>query len=239
MNTAREPQAWAVIPAAGAGRRMGADVPKQYLTLHGRTVIEHTVSRLADHPRIAGVVVVLSAGDPYWRHTTTAVPVHTAEGGSERCHSVLNGLERLAGMAAPHDWVLVHDAARPCLRGEDIDRLFTELADHPVGGLLGLPVADTMKRTDAGGNVLETVSRDNLWRALTPQMFRYAALREALNGALAAGELVTDEAAAMEHAGHRPKMVEGHGDNIKITRPGDLPLAELFLQQQGPGTATS
>ena len=130
------------------------------------------------------------------------------------------------------DWVLVHDAARPCLRRSDIDRLLERLAGHPVGGLLGVPVRDTMKRTDDTGLIERTVTRDNLWHAYTPQMFRFAMLRDALEEALRRKLLVTDEASAMELAGHRPLMVEGHGDNIKITRPEDLALAAFYLAQQ-------
>ncbi len=226
---------WVVVPAAGIGSRMNAPVPKQYLKLAGRCVIEHTLARLCAHPKIGAVIVSLSADDEWWREIDTdrfAKPIISVLGGAERCHSVLNGLRALAERAAGDDWVLVHDAARPCLRVADIDRLVELLQDHPVGGLLGLPVADTMKRTDGAGEVVETVSRDALWRALTPQMFRLEMLTQALERALKGGFLVTDEASAMEHGGHRPLMVEGHADNIKITRPQDLALAEIYLQQQ-------
>lgn len=224
---------WAVIPAAGVGKRMQADRPKQYLELHGRTVLEHTLSRFLDHPQIAGVVVAVTDGDPYWRDLAIAHPkLLTASGGEERCYSVLNGLQLLREQVAEGDWVLVHDAARPCLRHEDIDLLINTLQNHPVGGLLGLPVADTMKRTAADDTVIETVPRENLWRALTPQMFRLNDLYQALETALANRQVVTDEASAMELAGKAPKMVEGHGDNIKITRPHDLRLAELYLAEQ-------
>ncbi len=229
------PRCFAVVPAAGVGRRMGADIPKQYLPLAGRTVIEHTLTRITAHPRIAATVVAVSAGDGYWPELAPrfhAAALHLAEGGTERCHSVLNALEYLTTLADEHDWVLVHDAARPCIRAADIERLVHTLIDHPVGGLLGLPLTDTVKRADARDEVLQTVSREGLWRALTPQMFRFGPLREALRDALAADRLVTDEAAAMELAGHRPRMVEGQADNIKITRPGDLLLAELYLQLQ-------
>jgi len=228
---------WAVVPAAGSGRRMGAEMPKQYLPLHGRTVIEHTLERLASHPAIAGVVTVLSGDDERFDALGIhlRVPLWRAAGGAERCHSVRNALDVLHPHADADDWVLVHDAARPCLRHADLDRLLESLEGHPVGGLLGLPVADTVKRTDATGDVVETVSRERLWRAMTPQMFRFGMLRDALDDALAAGELVTDDAAAIERMGHRPRMVEGHADNLKITRPQDLALAELYLQQQEKG----
>lgn len=226
---------WAVIPAAGIGARMGAAIPKQYLPLHGGTVIERTVQRFLNHPRISGVVVVIAPDDVHWPRTPLrggASSLFVVEGGMERYHSVLNGLMRLAGMARSHDWVLVHDAARPCIRHEDIDRLIATLADHPVGGLLGVPVADTVKRADSEGNILETVSRAGLWRALTPQMFRLGELAGALKHVVDNKLAVTDEAAAMELAGHVPRMVEGHADNIKITVPQDLALAELYLRQQ-------
>lgn len=227
---------WAVIPAAGVGKRMQADRPKQYLELHGKTVLEHTLSRFLEHPHIQGVVVIVSDGDPYWQELALTHPrLMITTGGAERCHSVLNGLQLLREQAAESDWVLVHDAARPCLRIEDIDRLINTLQDHPVGGLLGLPVADTMKRTAADDTIIETVPRENLWRALTPQMFRLEELYQALKTALDGKQLVTDEASAMELAGKSPKMIEGHGDNIKITRPQDLALAALYLVQQHKG----
>lgn len=224
---------WAVIPAAGVGSRMQADRPKQYLPLHGKTVLEHTLARFLDHPKIDGVVVALSENDPWWRELALQhAKLFTALGGEERCHSVLNALNGLLSQADEKDWVLVHDAARPCLRREDLDHLIDVLQEHPVGGLLGLPVADTMKRSDSSDAVVETVSREHLWRALTPQMFRLGELREALEAALQNGQLVTDDASAMELMGKAPKMVEGHGDNIKITRPQDLALAQLYLAQQ-------
>ncbi len=148
---------------------------------------------------------------------------------------MLNGLTALADRATENDWVLVHDAARPCLRAEDVDRLLLRLSGHPVGGLLGMPVRDTMKRSDAAGAVIETVPRDRLWHAFTPQIFRFGLLRTALADALSRGRLVTDEASAVELAGHRPLMVEGHADNIKITQPSDLNLAAFFLSKiDGP-----
>lgn len=226
---------WAVIPAAGIGTRMAAVIPKQYLPLHGSTVIECTVQRFLSHPRISGVVVVIAPDDVHWSRTAlhgSASSLFVVEGGAERYHSVLNGLMRLAGMAQSHDWVLVHDAARPCLRHDDIDRLIATLADHPVGGLLGVPVADTVKRAGSEGNILETVSRAGLWRALTPQMFRLGELIQALRHVVDNKLAVTDEAAAMELTGHAPRMVEGHADNIKITVPQDLALAELYLRRQ-------
>ena len=231
MNENRE--FYAVVPAAGAGSRMGADMPKQYLTLAGQTVLEHSLDVLLACERIATVVLVLSADDERWpeiRGRYTDDRVETVNGGAERCHSVLNGLDHLAGTVGVDDWVLVHDAARPCVRQQDIEMLMTRLEDHEVGGLLGVPVADTMKQVDSDSMILKTVERDGLWRALTPQMFRLGPLRDALQQAIASGVMVTDDASAMEMAGYRARMVEGQADNIKITRPADLQLAEFYLQ---------
>jgi len=223
---------WAVVPAAGVGRRMGSDIPKQYLPLNGRLVIEHTLQRLLEHPLIEQTLVALSPNDEWWPDTAYAnhVDLITVKGGTERCHSVLNALRQLSGIAADNDWVLVHDAARPCLRSDDIDRLIQQLKGHPVGGILGMPVRDTMKRADASGQITETVCRDGLWHAFTPQMFRLGRLREALSQAQEQGMQVTDEASAIELAGYSPRLVEGHPDNIKITRPADLALAAFYLQ---------
>lgn len=225
---------WGVIPAAGVGKRMGSDIPKQYLPLNGRTVIEETVDRLLNHPMLDGLFIALGKDDGWWNGTEYAdhPDVVRVEGGNERCFSVLNALSVLRERAAVDDWVLVHDAARPCIRRQDISKLVEILREHPVGGLLGMPVRDTMKRTDEVSIVVETVDRNNLWHAYTPQMFRLEALYQALSGALESEVLVTDEASAMEWAGHTPLMVEGHSDNIKITHPQDLQLAEFYLQQQ-------
>lgn len=227
-------QVWAIVPAAGSGRRMLADRPKQYLTLLNQPVIMHTLQRLVSHPLIAGVVVAVADNDPYW----TALPIppnwplHRAVGGVERADSVLNALNLLKQLSQNDPWVLVHDAARPCLRHSDIDRMLAELSQDPVGGILGVPVNETVKRVDALNRIIETVSRDNLWRAATPQMFRLQTLIKALEQTRLAQCKVTDEASAMEYAGYQPKMVEGHADNLKITLPQDLALAALYLQQQ-------
>lgn len=225
-----------MIPAAGGGTRMGADRPKQYLPLAGKTVIRHVLERFGRHPAISGVVVALADRDEYWESQSRprGKPLLTVTGGAERCYSVLNALRLLAGHARPEDWVLVHDAARPCLRGRDLDRLIRMLAEHPVGGLLGVPVADTLKRVEDGnGLVSATLDRTGVWRALTPQMFRLGVLTAAIEAAIDAGMRVTDEASAMERAGHRPRMIEGSADNIKITTPGDLAFAESLLASRG------
>ncbi|MBI5040510.1 MAG: 2-C-methyl-D-erythritol 4-phosphate cytidylyltransferase, partial [Gammaproteobacteria bacterium] len=157
----------------------------------------------------------------------------TASGGIERAESVLNALDMLREHAVEDDWVLVHDAARPCVRTEDLNHLVTALRDDAVGGLLAIPVRDTMKQADAEQRCNATVDRSRLWHALTPQMFRLGALRDALRSAAARGVVVTDDASAMEQAGLRPRLIEGHADNLKITRPEDLALAEFYLRQQG------
>jgi len=228
------PSYWAVVPAAGAGRRMGAEIPKQYLQIGGRCIIEHTLDCLASHPHISGVVVAVAREDGYWPDVAAGLS-HTpmvAEGGAERCQSVLNALTVLSAQANEDDWVLVHDAVRPCLSHADIDRLITTLTGDPEGGLLGMPVRDTMKRTNGSQQVAETVSRDGLWHAATPQMFPLGRLRQALADAIAGGLMVTDEAQAVELAGGTPRMVEGSGENIKITRPQDLELAAFYIQRR-------
>jgi len=222
---------WAVVPAAGVGRRMGTDIPKQYLLLNGRPVIEHTLERLLSHPRINQVVVVLSPTDQWWSGTAYAdnPNVIQVEGGAERCDSVVNALYALSDSVANDDWVLVHDAARPCLRNEDIDRLIETLENHPVGGVLGMPVRDTMKQAGSSGQIKKTVCREGLWHAFTPQMFRFGPLQKALLVAREQGWQITDEASAVELAGQIPVLVEGRPDNIKITRPEDLALAAFYL----------
>jgi 2-C-methyl-D-erythritol 4-phosphate cytidylyltransferase len=212
---------------------MASDRPKQYLPLAGKTVIEHTLDALLSCSRIDAIVVAVAPDDDDWPAIAGHYrkrPVESVAGGDERCHSVLNALDHLAQTAQDSDWVLVHDAARPCLRAEDVVMLIDTLADDDTGGLLGVPVADTMKQVDADGRIERTVAREGLWHALTPQMFRLAPLRMALRQALSSGRLVTDEASAMELAGHRPRMVQGHRDNIKITLPADLALAAFHLQ---------
>jgi len=214
---------------------MAADVPKQYLQIQGKTILQHTIERLITHPRIDGVVVAVAADDQRWDglQFQTDKPIIKTLGGEERCHSVKNALYEVSRHGSEQDWVLVHDAARPCLRHEDIDKLITQLSDHMVGGLLAYPVKDTMKRSDDKQRVVETVERNQLWHALTPQMFRLHLLRDALNKAIDDGFLVTDEASAVEHAGYQPKLVHGYADNIKITNPEDLSLAEFYLSRLG------
>ena len=225
---------WAVVPAAGIGLRMGGETPKQYLPLLGRPLLAHTLARLCNHPRISGVVVALAADDRWWPEMRSeyARPPVVVAGGAERRDSVLRGLDALSEQAHALDWVLVHDAVRPCLRDEDIDRLMDTLSADEVGGLLALPVKDTMKRSSSDKRVCETVSREFLWHAQTPQMFRLGALRDAIRLSVDEGRNVTDEAQAMERMGARPRLVQGHAENIKITRSQDLELAAMFLAQR-------
>jgi 2-C-methyl-D-erythritol 4-phosphate cytidylyltransferase len=226
---------WAVVPAAGSGRRMQSDRPKQYLHLGRQTVIEHSLEVLLGHPRIAGAVVALAPDDPYWPglHPRYDKPLVTVTGGRERGDSVLNAVRALLATEDGEDaWAMVHDAARPCLRAVDLDRLIDGVGTDPDGGLLALPVRDTLKQEGAQGRVGHTVDRTGLWHALTPQLFPAYALSNALESALRTGEPITDDAFAMERAGRAPRLIEGHSDNIKITRPADLELAELSLRAQ-------
>lgn len=221
---------WLVMPAAGIGRRFGTDRPKQYAPLCGRTVIEWAMAPFLTDARCAGAVVALAPDDSFWA-SIAASTVLVAAGGQERSHSVRNGLAALADRANHDDWVLVHDAARPCLPRSDLDRLLAEVETHPAGGLLATPAADTLKRADASRNVQQTVDRAGLWRALTPQMFRYGRLCEALDRAHAAGRIPTDEAQAIEWLGDVPRLVEGAAANLKITSAADLAIAAALLKE--------
>lgn len=221
---------YALVPAAGSGSRMGVEKPKQYLPLLGRPLIEFALLTLANHPQISQVYVVLSAGDEWWEvqgisHQKLKV---LRCGGETRAQSVANGLNAVASEVAADDWVLVHDAARPCLRVEHIDEMISQLVSDPVGGILAVPLADTLKRADTELRIAETVPREHLWQAQTPQMFRHGLLVSALE---AAGSAVTDEASAIERMGLSPKLVEGDARNLKVTYPRDLELAALILQQ--------
>ena len=226
---------WCVVPAAGVGKRFGSALPKQYLQLNGKTVVENTLERLLSLSEVAQVVVAVSSEDTRFKQLTLAKNprIKTVIGGDERCHSVLNGLRYLSGVGDEKDWVLVHDVARPCVRAGDIKKLIQQVEQFDaVGGILASPVRDTMKRANRINQIEATVDRNQLWHALTPQLFRLAALRQAIEAALDDSVLVTDESAAMERLGHQPLLVEGHYDNIKITHPQDLALTELYIQQQ-------
>lgn len=232
---------WAIVPAAGIGKRMQSDIPKQYLPLNGRPVIEHTINALLKNQYIAGLVIALQHDDGYWPDIkiTSKKPVIRAAGGAERADSVLNALHKLflhEPFNEDTDWVMVHDAVRPCLRQRDIDKLVVEVDADNNGGLLALPVRDTMKRQNADyslvNTVAETVERANLWHALTPQYFPAKSLKNALESAQQNEQTITDESSAMELVGYSPRLVQGCEDNIKITRPDDLRIASLYLQAQ-------
>ena len=226
---------WCVVPAAGKGLRMEADIPKQYLSIEGKTILEHCVERLASHSLVEKVVVVVGPDDLIWSQLPVAdhPKVLATRGGEERSHSVLNGLKMLADFIEENDWVLVHDAVRPCVRLSDINLLIESLSGKDeVGGILACPQHDTMKKVNEKLQVEETVDRSNLWRALTPQMFKYIELKNALNNALDQNKTITDECSAMELMGFKPKIIEGASDNIKITTKKDLSLARLIIQQQ-------
>jgi 2-C-methyl-D-erythritol 4-phosphate cytidylyltransferase len=224
------PRHYAIVPAAGSGSRFGSEKPKQYLDLLGRPLIYHTLAALTACPDIERVWVVLAPDDPWWPQYDWSGLGHKLEtvrcGGATRAESVTNGLQAAAMVAADDDWILVHDAARPCLSAAMLERLFTELADDPVGGILAVPVADTVKRADAEQRVAATEPRDGLWQAQTPQMFRYGQLQKSLKNEIS----VTDEAGAIEAAGLKPKLVRGDSTNLKVTWPADLALAAMILR---------
>jgi 2-C-methyl-D-erythritol 4-phosphate cytidylyltransferase len=224
---------WVVIPAAGVGKRMGVDKPKQYISVKDKTILEHTINCFLDREEIEAVVVVISKEDEYWPSLDIAKrdKVITAPGGVERYHSVANGLQVLQDKAEGNDWVLVHDAARPCLNQSAIDRLMIELRTHEVGGILALPCRDTMKRANESAEIEETVERESLWHAQTPQMFKYGKLYSAIEKILKDNIVVTDEAMAMELSGYKPLLVQGHQENIKVTHKDDLQYLELFLNE--------
>ncbi len=219
----------AVVPAAGRGSRMQANKPKQYLHLGDKTIIEHTLTRLLAHPQIEKIVVVIADDDRYFSSLPVAnnPRIEVTLGGPERAISVLNGLS-----SVETDWVLVHDAARPCITQSDLDALIAVAELGEDGAILAIPVKDTMKRSDTQQRIEETVERGHLWHALTPQMFPTQQLADAIDAGLTQSIVLTDEASAMERAGFKPLLVTGRSDNIKVTRPEDLALAAFILQQQ-------
>jgi len=231
MNQA--PRYFALIPAAGVGARMGAGSPKQYLKIGGKPMLRHTLDAFLSSDLIAHTFVVVSPDDPY---IDAVAPSHGVTvlrcGGASRMESVRNGLAVLASTLSPTDWVLVHDAARPGLTAELIGKLIASVGEHPVGGLLGLPVVDTVKRC-IEGEACGTIPRNGLWLAQTPQMFRYKLLAEALKSATDP-DAITDDASAVEALGLTPKLVEGHPRNLKVTLPDDIRIAELYLAVSQP-----
>lgn len=221
---------FAIVPAAGSGSRMGAERPKQYLDLLGRPLLWHTLDTLCCAPQIESVFVVISPEDQWWETFSWEALGASLQvlrvGGSTRAQSVSNALAAVHEQLEQDDWVLVHDAARPCLSQRHVTDLIDALRDDEVGGLLAVPVADTLKRGDAAGRVAQTISRDGLWQAQTPQMFRFGLLGKALH----ANPNVTDEAGAIEALGLSPRLVAADMTNFKVTYPRDLALAAQILQ---------
>lgn len=234
LSLAGDLQLTVIVPAAGVGKRMLASCPKQYLTINDESVLSHTVNRLLSHKNIHQVVLVLSDNDDYFAQTALAnnANIRRVSGGKERVDSVLNGLQVVDG----NQWVLVHDAARPCVTHQDIDKLIEQCLSHNRGGILAAPVVDTMKRAikknSDSTSISETVERDFLWHAFTPQMFKTRELKRAIQHAQRDGLVITDESSAIEYAGIPSLLVSGCRDNIKITRPEDLALARFYLKQQ-------
>ena len=254
----KQSSVWVVIPAAGSGQRMQSDIPKQYLKIDQKTILQHTIECFLNHQQIAGIVVVLQASDPYWQslniHSDSyATPLFTVDGGADRSMSVSNGLDFLLKQHGvdEHQWVMVHDAARPCLSQNDLDSLLSISKTDACGGLLATPVRDTMKRAD---NVLindvlindaqmnddmlsvsHTESREGLWHALTPQLFRLGALKNALTECAKNNFDVTDESSAMEYVGEHPVIVECVDNNIKVTQANDMAFATFLLSEKAKG----
>ncbi len=250
---------FAVVPAAGVGRRMNGNKPKQYMLLNGTTVLEHSLGQLLREPRIQKIIVVVSPDDQHWKSIEifNDARIDVVEGGKERCHSVLNGLKHLyssldkniTGGRGVDDstvdgstgdresvWgnsrVLVHDVARPCINLNDIQKLIVTLQHHPVGGILAVPVVDTLKQVSEVGTIEKTIDRSHLWQAQTPQMFPFELLLKVLSDGIEKETIFTDEASALEFAGYTPLVIEGSPENIKVTRPEDLALAEFYLSKR-------
>ncbi len=218
-----------IIPAGGIGTRMKNNIPKQYLPVKGKSILEHTLNCFINYSKFEKLVVVINKADKHWPLLKFNHPkLITALGGKERCNSVLSGLQALEPFANENDWILVHDAVRPFLQVSDIDKLINEINGDPVGGLLGVPLKNTIKRIDDTQHVLETLDRRKIWEALTPQMFRYHWLLQALNSAIEKNHAITDEANALELLGKHPRIVEGRSDNIKITDSHDLALFNYY-----------
>ncbi|MDP7193774.1 MAG: 2-C-methyl-D-erythritol 4-phosphate cytidylyltransferase [Arenicellales bacterium] len=228
------PGIWALIPAAGSGTRFGSQRPKQYHFIKGKPVLAHTLERIAQVKAIRGIAVGLSVEDANWEvlEKPSTENLWTYTGGVTRADTVRRGLDSLSAKAVAGDWVLVHDAVRPCIQHADVQRLINEVAFSPEGGLLGIPVRDTIKRETGQGRVATTVPRVGLWRAQTPQLFPLDTLTTALDQAHSSGRGCTDEAEAIEQLSLTPRLVESDWCNLKITSPADLVLAELILEQQ-------
>ncbi|MCG8412867.1 MAG: 2-C-methyl-D-erythritol 4-phosphate cytidylyltransferase [Pseudomonadales bacterium] len=224
---------WAILPAAGIGQRMGSAIPKQYLPLAGQPVIQHTLDKLTAVPGLSRIVVAIHPEDNHFRQLDIDSDyVEPTVGGDSRQQSVMNALNVIAQRAKNDDWVLVHDAVRPCVQLSDIDKLLGAIADHAIGGLLAAPQDNTLKRADETLHVAETVDRSEYWQALTPQIFRFGLLFKAIQKTCKEGITTTDEASAIEVMGYKPLLVSGDRNNIKITRESDLSLAESILNLQ-------
>lgn len=233
---------WVVIPASGVGSRMRSDIPKQYLTIYGRTVLEHTITRFVAVDDVAGLLIVVSQSDEKWRfleqdlidkYQSRGLQIESTIGGNERSETVLKGLSFLLNKKAlsPKQWIMVHDAARPCVREGDIHKLLTIRSDNNAdGGILATPVTDTLKQANTqNGAILGTHSREALWQAQTPQLFQLGSLLESLHKAKEQKVTITDEASAMEHSNKCVRLVEGSSDNIKLTTPADLAIISFLL----------
>ena len=222
---------WLVVPAAGIGSRMGGDIPKQYVSVNGKTIIEHTLDNFIDRKEIENICISISESDNHWPTLPISKnkKIITTIGGNERYESVYNGLCALQDKANDEDWVLVHDAVRPCLKKSTIDRLITDIRSHDVGGILALPCFETMKRVNNNQQVEETINREIIWRAQTPQAFKYKKLLLSIEKAINENILITDEAMAMELSNYKPIVIMGDEKNIKITHKDDLKHLELFL----------
>ena len=233
----KTPRCWAIIPAAGSSKRMGTDVPKQYQTIHSITVIEASIACFLRHSKIEGIIVALHANDSRWsvldisKHQT----IQTVTGGATRAESVSLALKKLVRITSKDDFVLVHDAARPCLIDADLGYLIQQLINTEIGGILATPVVDTIKKVSQIKNskmlIDKTLDRKNLWKALTPQMFRISILDQALDYCFENNINITDEASAVEAIGKEVRLVQGRADNIKITQQDDILLAEAIYKQ--------
>jgi len=237
----RQARVHVLIPAAGRGKRYGGDVLKQYLPICGKAVMAHSIRAFQFHPLISGITVILAKDDKLFESAVghLAKVVETVTGGDTRAESVRNGLEFVADKYPAVDWVLIHDAARPCLSPELLDQLLEVGMQSDDGAILATPVADTLKRAGDANQIIETVDRCDLWAAQTPQLFRLHALIKAIDAAHAEGVELTDEASAMEFVGGKPKLVVGSSVNIKITHPGDMAIAEAWLGCNRPGNRQS
>jgi len=221
---------WAVIPAAGVGKRFSSDIPKQYVPLSGIPVLLHSINKLLKFDGFEEILVALNPADTFWQKLNFTHPkVKTIHGGFERCNSVNSALEDLSDRAENADWVLVHDAVRPCISDSDLKKITDIVHDEDVGGLLACPILDTIKEVDENLDVQKTIPREKLWSAMTPQIFRYELLKQALEAALLTGGFVTDEASAIESIGLTPRIVQGDKTNIKVTHSTDMVLAESII----------